>query len=87
MCGELNASRYGRRGAARDWEAKYVEVLSRLGFVVGASPPRPFWGERRDLWSAIHGDNIAFVGDCGGATWFEQASGGKLEVKLRAPWC
>ena len=63
MCGKLNVSLYGTRDAARNWEEKYVEVLSELGFVVGKSSPCLFWNEKRDLRSVIHGDDIATVGD------------------------
>ena len=78
MCGRLNASTYGTRDAARNWEEKYVNVLSELGFVVGKSSPRSFWDEKRDLRSVIHGDDIATVGDDESLPWFGQALGEKL---------
>ena len=88
MCGKLNVSLYGTRDAARNWEEKYVEVLSELGFAVGnekrSTSPRLFWNEKRDLRSVIHGDGITAVGDDESLPRFEQALGGKLEVKLRA---
>ena len=82
--GKLNVSLYGTRGAARNWGEKYVEVLSELGFVVAKSSPRLFWNEKRDLRSAIHGDDIATVGDNGSLSRFERALGGKPEVNVRA---
>ena len=45
MCGTLNVSLCGTRNAARDWEEKYVKVLSDLGFVVG-SCRRAWFGMR-----------------------------------------
>ena len=84
MCGKLNVSLYGTRDAARNWEEKYVEVMSELGFVVGKSSPCLFWNEKRDLRSVIHGDDVTTVGDDENLSWFEQALGEKLEVKVRA---
>ena len=63
MCGKLDASLYGARDAARKWGGKYAEVLSELEFVVGKSSPRLFRNEKRDLRSAIHGDDVTTVGD------------------------
>ena len=73
ICGKLNVSLFGTRDAARNWEEKYVEVLSGLGFVVGPSPPRLFWNEKSDLRSVIPGDDIATVGDYGSLSWCERA--------------
>ena len=40
--------------------------------------------EARDLRSAIHGGDIAAVGDNVSLNWFEGALGEKQEVKVRA---
>ena len=55
-----------------------------LGFGVGKSSPCLFRNEERNLRPAIHGDDIAAVGDDARLAWFEGASGPQLGVNVRA---
>ncbi len=37
MCGRLNFSMYGTRRAATNWQAHYISVLLKNGFVFGVA--------------------------------------------------
>ena len=82
--GRLNVPPPGARGAGRDWEEKYTEMLCELGVVVGKLPPRLFANEKRDMRLAICGDDVATVGNDESLSWLEQAFGGPLGVKARS---
>ena len=83
-CGKPNVSPYGIHDAARNWEAKYVEVLRELVFVVGKLSPSLCGDEASDLRSVIHGGEIATIRDNVSLTRFEKAVGDRPEVKVRA---
>ena len=63
MCGLLNKSMYGTRGAAQSWETWYSTIfVNELGFKQGVASVCCFYHEERDIRVVVHGDD--FTGLC-----------------------
>ena len=77
-CGWLNVSMYGTRDAARNWEARYREVLITLGFQQGASNPCVFTHRQKDIHTVVHGDDFTSEGEHDQLRWMQK----KLEEQF-----
>ncbi len=73
--GVLNLSLYGTRDAAKNWAAKYTEVLRNIGFQVGLASPCNFYHEGKDISVTVHGDDFTSTGTEANLKW--------LRVKLK----
>ena len=63
MCGLLNKSMYGTRGAAQSWETWCSTIfVNELGFKQGVASVCCFYHEERDIRVVVHGDD--FTGLC-----------------------
>ena len=64
-CGELLASMYGTRDAARNWYEELRRTFLEIGATVGIASPSVFRvpGEIDDVLVAIHGDDIVAAGE------------------------
>ena len=59
MCGKLNKSMYGTRGAAQSWEGHYSHIyIDVLGFEQGRASPCCFYHKARDLRVVVCGDDF-----------------------------
>ena len=54
----LHKCMYGTRDAAKGWEAKYCDVLLKLGFKRGSSSPCLFIHKSRNIRLCVHGDDF-----------------------------
>ena len=75
MCGRLNYSMCGTRGAAQNWFEEYSQKLIDNGFKQGTAPPCIFYNEERAIRSYVHGDDYVSIGLLDQLMWLK----GKLE--------
>ncbi len=71
MVGMLNLFLYGTRDAAKNWAAKYTEVLLAAGFKAGLASPCNFFHEKRGISVTVHGDDFTSTGTPRDLKWFE----------------
>ena len=83
MCGLLQRSMYGTRGAAQNWEIEYATFMGSIGFKRGKGMPCIFHHQERGLRAVIHGDDFTILGHSDQLDWFRSEIQGKFEVKLR----
>ena len=80
MCGELNVSMYGTRGAAQNWQRCVSEVLTKQGFVQAKSSPCLFWHPVKDISTLIHGDEFVSTGTGNAFAWLEKVIEAAFEI-------
>lgn len=83
VCGKLNNSLYGTRGAASNWEDHYSKVLVALGFRRGLSSPCLFFHEACNIETVVHGDDFTSLGPHRELKWFAHALSKYLSIKER----
>lgn len=79
----LHKCMYGTRDAAKGWEAKYCDVLLKLGFKRGSSSPCLFIHKSRNIRLCVHGDDFLSAASKADAKWFEQVLLNEMEGKLK----
>ena len=60
--GELQASMYGTRDAAFNWEAAYSSEMLKLGFLRGKASANHYFHPVTTVRALVHGDDFALVG-------------------------
>ena len=83
MVGRLNASLYGTRAAARNWQKHVGQVMHELGYKAAVSNPCLFRNGIDDVEVVVHGDDFTGVGDEDGLRKLEKGLKAKLELKVR----
>ena len=79
--GKLNLSLYGTRDAAKNWAAKFTEVLEGVGFRRGTASPCNFVHEGRRISLTVHGDDFTSTGPESELRWLEQVFARNFEIK------
>ena len=54
---KLNLSLYGTRDAAINWAEKFMDIMTRCGFMRGIAFPCNFFFEGRQVSDTVHGDD------------------------------
>ena len=80
MCGELNVSVYGTRGAAQNWQRCVSEVLTKQRFVQAKSSLCLFWHPVKDISTLIHGDDFVNTGTGNALAWLEKIIEAAFEI-------
>ena len=62
VVGELQASMYGTRDAAFNWEAAYSSEMLKLGFLRGKASANHYFHPVTKVRALVHGDDFALVG-------------------------
>ena len=82
-CARLNASMYGTRDAAANWEEKYASHLKSIGFIQGLSSPCIFYNPDRDIQLVVHGDDFTFLAAEKDLLWCVDMMQREYEIKMR----
>ena len=77
----LNMSMYGTRDAGRNWEDKYVSVLTQMGLERCVAVPASFWHKAKGIRVAVHGDDFMASGKASMLRWLKDGMAKTLEIK------
>ena len=83
MCGRLNFSMYGTRGAAQNWSEEYSRHFSGVGFQQGKAPPCTFSSEGGGIRTYVHGDDSVSVGKPESFRWMQMELEETRKLKTR----
>ena len=84
MCGKLEKSMYGTRGAAQNWAIKYETVLVvEMGFVQGKGSPCNFYHPERDIRTVVHGDDFTSLATGDQCDWLAKELKKHFDLKVR----
>ena len=83
MCGILNMSMYGTRGAAQSWEAHYGTIfVNELKFKQGVASVCCFHHEERDIRVVVHGDDFTALCTREQCDWLTAQLKSHFELKV-----
>jgi hypothetical protein len=84
ICGKLEMSMYGTRGAAQNWAIKYETVLVvEMGFVQGKGSPCNFYHHERDIRTVVHGDDFTSLAAGDQCNWLAKELKKHFDLKVR----
>ena len=83
MCGKLNYSMYGTRGAAQNWHEEYSQKLVDIGFEQGLATPCTFYHRSRAIRTYVHGDDYVSTGIPNQLKWLREQLEAKYQVKTQ----
>ena len=81
LCGKLQYSMYGTRGAARNWFHEYSQQLIFIGFRQELASPGVFFHKERGIRTFVHGDDYVSSGMPKELEWMRQQLEMKYQVK------
>ena len=83
MCGRLNKSMYGTRGAAQSWERHYEHIFVEvLGFTQGKASTCCLYHKERNIRVVVHGDDFTALASDGECDWLVNMLRQHFELKV-----
>ena len=83
LCGRLNYSMYGARGAAQNWFDAYSQQFIEIGFHQGTASPCTFYHPQRSIRTYVHGDDYVSTGHPHQLKWLQNQVEKKYQVKTQ----
>ena len=83
ICGKLQYSLYGTRGAAQNWKDASSKFLCDLGFTRGLSSPCIFFHAKSNRVTVLHGDDFTTLGCDNALRWLASEFQDIFKLKVR----
>lgn len=84
-CWRLLKSMYGTRPAAQDWQHAVRQALEKRGFTAGRSSANVYSHAKMNIWTFVHGDDFASLGELADLRWLEVELGKIFLVTTEIP--
>ena len=83
LCGRLNNSMFGTRGAAQNGFDECSQQLLSIGFTQGAAAPCISYNHEKDIRTFVHGDGYVSIGKLEGLNWLREPLAKKYQIKTQ----